>query len=102
MQKITTRLIKNKLSEVLDPELNISIVDMGLIYKVVLSHPQGVKITMTLTNIGCPLAGMIEYEIKTKLKELGFKDKNIEIKLVFDPPWSMERMTKKGKSMLEI
>jgi len=102
MQNITTKLIKNKLSEVLDPELNISIVDMGLIYKVVLNHLQGVKITMTLTNIGCPLAGMIEYEIKTKLKELGFKDKNIEIKLVFDPPWSVDKMTKKGKTVLGI
>lgn len=102
MSKITQKEVKNKLSEVLDPELNISIVDLGLIYKVELIHPRGVKITMTLTSVGCPLVDLIESEIKIKLAKLGFQEKNIIIKLVFDPPWSVERMTKKGKTMLGI
>jgi len=110
MSKITQKQINDKLSEVLDPELNISIVDLGLIYKVELTHPRGgenrlpggVKITMTLTNVGCPLVGLIESEIKTNLAKLGFKEKNIVIKLVFDPPWSVKKMTKKGKAMLGI
>ena len=118
MQKITKQLIKSKLTEVLDPELNISIVDLGLIYKVEFfpPHPRGgenhrdgenrlpggVKVTMTLTTIGCPLFDLIESEMRNKLKRLGLKDKNIKIELTFDPPWSMDKMTKRGKTMLGI
>lgn len=91
----------------MDPEINISIVDLGLIYGVKMEHPpasgqEKVTITMTLTTIGCPLISMIEGEIKNKLKEVGIAEKNIAIDLTFDPPWSMEKMSKKGKTMLGI
>ena len=103
MKKITKKLIFEKLTEVMDPELNISIVDLGLIYGVNLqTYPRGVTITMTLTTIGCPLFDLIETEIKEKVKELGFSQKDIKIKLVFDPPWSIEKMTERGKAMLGI
>ncbi|KKQ24751.1 MAG: hypothetical protein US40_C0001G0004 [Candidatus Roizmanbacteria bacterium GW2011_GWC2_37_13] len=103
------------LGEVLDPELNISIVDLGLVYNVKIEkaipsrHPQGgrtdslrVEILMTLTTIGCPLISMIEDEIKNKLEELGLKENQIKIDLTFDPPWSMEKMSEKAKAMLGI
>src|SRR3990167_8378185 len=102
MQKITEKLIKSKLTEVLDPELNISIVDLGLVYKVSQLKSGGVVITMTLTTIGCPLFATIEQEVKGKLKELGFADKNIKLNLTFDPPWSMENMSERAKAMLGI
>ena len=57
---------------------------------------------MTLTTIGCPLISMIEDEIKNKLKEIGIEENNVAIDLTFDPPWSMEKMTKNGKAMLGI
>ncbi len=86
-----------KLAEVIDPELGISIVDMGFIYQIEISDKK-VKILMTLTTTGCPLFSMIENDIKTKIRELGASE--VEIELTFDPPWSMDRMTKKGRKKL--
>ena len=100
--KITKKIILNKLEQVMDPELNISIVDLGLIYDVIISKDNKIKIVMTLTTIGCPLIDMIQSEIKNKIEELGFKKNNIILKVTFDPPWTMEKMSKKGKTMLGI
>ncbi len=100
--KITEKSVRDKLAEVLDPELNISIVDLGLIYKVSLAKDGTAKITMTLTTIGCPLFSLIEEEAKIKLKELGLNQDKIQFELVFDPPWSMEKMSERAKAMLGI
>ena len=97
----TAKQIKNKLTEVMDPELNISIVDLGLIYQTKIIKNK-VKIVMTLTTIGCPLIDIIQAEIKNKIAELGIKEENISLELTFDPPWRMEKMSKKGKAMLGI
>ncbi len=99
--KLTAKQIKNKLTEVMDPELNISIVDLGLIYQTKIIKNK-VKIVMTLTTIGCPLIDIIQSEIKDKIAELGVKKENIIIKVTFDPPWTMEKMSKKGKAMWGI
>jgi len=100
--KITTKVIKDKLSEVMDPELNISIVDLGLVYKVELNNSDGVKITITLTTIGCPLFSLIEQEVKNKLKKIGLSEDKIEFELTFDPPWSMDKMSERAKAILGI
>ena len=100
--KITTKVIKDKLTEVMDPELNISIVDLGLVYKLELNKSDGVKITMTLTTIGCPLFSLIEQEVKKKLKEIGLAAEKIEFELTFDPPWSMDKMSERAKAMFGI
>jgi len=102
MPKITEKLIKAKLSEVMDPELNISIVDLGLIYKIELLKSNKTKITITLTTIGCPLFSLIEQEIKSKLKKIGIQKDKIEFELTFDPPWSMDKMSERAKAMLGI
>ncbi|MEK7633416.1 MAG: metal-sulfur cluster assembly factor [Patescibacteria group bacterium] len=99
--KLTARRIKDKLSEVMDPELNISIVDLGLIYQTKIIKNK-IKIVMTLTTVGCPLIDMIQSEIISKMIELGFKKNNIVIEVTFDPPWTMERMNRRGKAMLGI
>ena|SRR3990167_10652174 len=99
--KLTAKQIKTKLTEVMDPELNISIVDLGLVYDTKLVKNK-VKIIMTLTTIGCPLFSLIETQVKDKIKELGVKDEDISLELTFDPPWSMEKMSKKAKAMLGI
>lgn len=100
--KITALSIRKKLEEVLDPELNISIVDLGLVYNVKVEKANKVTILMTLTTIGCPLISMIETDIKTKLSDLGLKDNSVIIDLTFDPPWSMDKMSEKAKAMLGI
>ena len=86
----------------MDPELNISIVDLGLVYKVELNNSDGVKITITLTTIGCPLFSLIEQEVKNKLKKIGLSEDKIEFELTFDPPWSMDKMSERAKAILGI
>lgn len=99
--KITKKQVKNILQEVLDPELNISIVDLGLVYDVKIEKEK-ITIVMTLTTIGCPLISLIEKEIKDKVKDLGVSEENIFVELTFDPPWSMEKISEKAKAMLGI
>ncbi len=91
-------IITEKLKKVIDPELNISIIDLGLVYDIKVNKKNEAKITMTLTTIGCPLFPVIENNIKSALKDL--KLKNIEIALTFDPPWSMDKMSETSKHML--
>ena len=99
--KITKKMVLKKLEQVMDPELNISIVDLGLVYGIKIEDKK-IKIIMTLTTIGCPLVGMIQSEIKEVISKIGFKNENIIIELTFDPPWSMEKMSKKGRKVLGI
>lgn len=100
--KLTIKAIKEKLSEVLDPEIGISIIDLGLIYDVKISKLKRVIITMTLTTPGCPLISLIQEDVKLKIHQLGIKKNDIEIKITFDPPWSMDKMTKKGRKQLGL
>ncbi len=93
--------IKQKLQKVNDPEINISIIDLGLIYKIKADNiKKTAEITMTLTTIGCPLFDVFEKSIKDAL--IGLKLKKIKIILTFDPPWNINRMTKKGKAILGL
>ncbi|MBW7960705.1 hypothetical protein B6D29_03990 [Microgenomates bacterium UTCPR1] len=107
MKKLTKEKIVEKLKEVLDPELNISIVDLGLVYNVTIEKATADKknkviILMTLTTIGCPLISMIEEGIYGKLNELGLKKEDVVIELTFDPPWSTDKMSEKAKVTIGI
>ena len=100
-QTITKEQIEDKLHDVMDPELHMSIMDLGLVYKVQVKDKK-VHIRMTLTTLGCPLFDTIQEEIETKLAALGMKSDDIKIELTFDPPWSMDRMSDNAKAMLGI
>ncbi len=89
-----------KLKNVMDPELYISIVDLGLIYDVT-KKASTVTVTMTLTTMGCPLFGMLEEDIKSKIMSIK-SIKDVQINLVFDPPWTTEMMTEKGRAQMGI
>lgn len=94
---ITKKSVMNALKEVIDPEIGISVIDLGLIYNVKLNKDK-VKIKMTLTTPLCPLSNFLVRSVEEKIKSLGVK--NVEVELVFDPPWSPERMSKKAKKLL--
>lgn len=100
--RVTKKAVLQQLDLVLDPEMNISLVDLGLIYKVTISDKQKVHILMTLTTMGCPLFGVIEEDIYLKLSEINVKRKDVKIEMTFEPPWDMNRLTKKGKALLGI
>ncbi|MCD6403843.1 aromatic ring hydroxylase [Nanoarchaeota archaeon] len=88
------------LKEVIDPELGINIVDLGLICDVEIEKGY-VRIRMTFTTPFCPLAGMFLEQIKNKVLELkGVKD--VDVELTFDEPWSPERMSEDARRKLGL
>ena len=92
--------IKEKLREVCDPELGMSILDLGLVYGIECSD-SSVKITMTMTSPMCPYWPVIEREVKETVGGL-LKDKKVEVELVWDPPWSPARMSEAARLKLGI
>lgn len=91
--------ITKTLKTILDPELFVSIVDLGLVYDIIAGKDGAVKITMTLTTIGCPLFQTIENEVKEKVSAIP-DVKTVDVKLTFDPPWDPSRLSKKAKAEL--
>lgn len=97
VKMITKDEVLAQLSTVMDPELHVDIVSLGLIYEVVLKEG-GIEVTMTLTTPGCPLAPVIDQLIKEALKPLGAKQ--VELKLVWEPAWSKDMMSDEAKLAL--
>lgn len=89
------------LENVIDPELGIDIVNLGLVYDVQLADEDIAKVTMTLTSIGCPMGPQIVDMVKTALSELP-EVKGTDVNVVFNPPWSKENMSRYAKIALGI
>jgi metal-sulfur cluster biosynthetic enzyme len=85
------------LSSVIDPELGVSIVDLGLIYKIDLS-PKTLFIDMTLTTPACPLTSYIEEQVYEVLAGVA---EGVKINWVWDPPWSAQKITQSGREQLQ-
>jgi metal-sulfur cluster biosynthetic enzyme len=99
--QLITEHIREKLTEVLDPELFISIVDLGLVYEINVSQDGRAKILMTLTTIGCPLFDTIKGEIEEKVRSVeGVTD--VEVELTFDPPWDPSKMSEFARAELGV
>lgn len=92
--------ISDALKSIPDPEIGVSIVDLGLIYDIGIDEKRGnVRVLMTLTSIGCPLFDLIATPIRDALEKLpGVK--SVEVDLTFEPPWTMDRMSKEAKEQL--
>src|SRR5208282_1125685 len=89
------------LKDCFDPEIPINIWDLGLVYDIDVQTEGNVGIKMTLTAPGCMMGGMIAEEVKAKLKALnGVKDAKVD--LVFDPPWSPDKMSEEAKAQMGI
>jgi metal-sulfur cluster biosynthetic enzyme len=88
------------LKEVIDPELMINIVDLGLVYSITLDEKQ-VHVDMTLTSPACPAGPQIVQQSKMALERLGGIEK-ANIRLVMSPPWSPARMTDEARDILGI
>lgn len=88
--------IREALKSVIDPELGVSIVDLGLIYDVRYENGEA-EVEMTLTSPGCPLAPVIDRKIKDAVKDVA-EVKNLTVELVWDPPWSKDLMSDELKA----
>ena len=99
-QTLTNGSILEALKDVYDPEIPVNVVDLGLIYDVQVSDGS-VHVEMTLTAAGCGMGPYIAQQAEWAIAELeGVQDVNVE--LVFDPPWNPDLITEDGKKLLGI
>ena len=97
MAEINKAEVMDALHECYDPEIPVNIVDLGLIYNVDVDDEAGqVNVTMTLTALGCPMAGEVVEEVQMRVQQVE-NVKNCKVEMTFDPPWSPERMTEDAK-----
>ena len=93
--------ILGALELVIDPELGIDIVNLGLIYDLAMDDEGNLTVTMTLTSMGCPLAGTIVSQVKAAVEDIP-EVKNTEVEIVWSPPWTKDRMSRYAKIALGI
>jgi len=93
--------IVNALKKVLDPELNVSIYDLGLIYDITIGKKGDVYILMTLTSVGCPLFATIQSDMEDKVQSVKGVT-SVAIDLTFDPAWNMDKMSTEAKRKLGL
>lgn len=101
MAELTSEAILEKVKEVIDPELHISIVDLGLIYDVKINDDKEVHLIMTLTTPGCPMGHTIAEDVERSVLGMeGVKDALIEV--TFEPPWNVNMMSDYAKDKLGV
>lgn len=88
------------LKQVIDPEIGLSIVDIGLIYEVKVEK-DGVKVKMTLTNPMCPMQSYLKGEVEKAISKLP-EVKKATVELVFEPAWTPERMSAEARKKLGL
>ena len=91
--------IENVLRSIPDPEIGVSILDLGLIYDIGIDKTGKVTVTMSLTSIGCPLFDLIANPIRQEVGKLSGVTE-VEIELTFEPPWTPDLMSKEAKQQL--
>ncbi|WP_026571121.1 MULTISPECIES: metal-sulfur cluster assembly factor [Sediminibacillus] len=101
MEEALQENLMGALENVIDPELGIDIVNLGLVYGVDLDENGVATVTMTLTAMGCPLAGHIEQDVKFVLSDIP-EVKETKVNIVWNPPWSKDRMSRYAKIALGI
>lgn len=89
------------LENVIDPELGIDIVNLGLVYDVELDDEGLATVTMTLTSMGCPMGPVIVDQVNTALSELP-EVKSTNVNIVWNPPWSKDKMSRYAKMALGV
>ncbi|MFC4409511.1 metal-sulfur cluster assembly factor [Chungangia koreensis] len=93
--------IMGALENVIDPELGIDIVNLGLVYDVDMNEEGALTVTMTLTSLGCPLGPVIVDQVKTAVSDLP-EVKDVDVNIVWNPPWSKDKMSRYAKMALGI
>jgi metal-sulfur cluster biosynthetic enzyme len=96
---IDSQTILSALTEVTDPEMPISIVDMGMIYDVRVARGH-VEVDMTFTAIACPAMEMLISDVKEKVLELPGVV-SVQVNVVWNPPWTKSRLSEQGRDILQ-
>jgi metal-sulfur cluster biosynthetic enzyme len=98
---VTEKEVRAALRTVKDPELNLDLVVLGLVYDIDVAEDGAVKVTISLTSPGCPVAGQIIEDARTAVLGIEGVDR-AEVELTFDPPWTPERISPLIRSSLGI
>ena len=100
MSVITEEQVRASLKQCMDPEVPLSIVDMGLIYGIDVSENNDVHIKMTMTTKGCPLHDTMVDDVTRYAKKVPGVN-NVQVDIVWDPPWSMDKMSDEAKAKMK-
>ena len=97
--------LKNKvileIKKIYDPEIPVNIYELGLIYKIDIENEKKVNIDMTLTSPNCPVAESLPKMVKDNILKLDDVD-DVDLKLVWDPPWTKDKMSEAAKLELNL
>lgn len=99
-QELKVKVIEH-LETVIDPELGIDIVNIGLVYDVILFEDKSCEVRFTLTTMGCPFADVIEDNIREAVQQIP-EIQSVQVKLVWYPAWTPDRLSRYAKIALGI
>ncbi|MDR2702896.1 MAG: metal-sulfur cluster assembly factor [Cellulomonadaceae bacterium] len=107
MPTITKSEIDEALKDVIDPELGVNVVDLGLVYNIHIDKDEDnpevgpdIVVDMTLTTPACPLTDLIEEQVDDAIKPLGAA--NVRVQWVWSPPWGLDMITEDGRDQLRM
>ena len=91
--------VREALKHVVDPELGVNIVDLGLVYDIEIGEGGAISIEYTLTTMGCPIGPLIEHQMQSFLENVPGVT-SVEAEMVLRPPWTPEMMSEEAKAAL--
>ena len=100
MVDIKSKVI-DKIKKIYDPEIPVNIYELGLIYKIEIDETNKVNIDMTLTSPNCPVAESLPNQVKEDIMDLE-EVSDVNLKLVWEPPWDKDKMSEAAKLELNI
>ena len=100
MSDIKEKII-SEIKKIYDPEIPVNIFELGLIYKIDVTENKKVLIEMTLTSPNCPVAESLPNSVKENILKID-EVEDVELKLVWDPPWTKDKMSEAAKIELNL
>ena len=100
MSKLEEKVI-SEIKKIYDPEIPVNIYELGLIYKIEIIEEKKVNIDMTLTTPNCPVADSLPKMVKNNIIQIE-EVEDVELKLVWDPPWTKDKMSEAAKLELNL
>tara|TARA_B100001057_G_scaffold447610_1_gene487238 strand:+ start:362 stop:664 length:303 start_codon:yes stop_codon:yes gene_type:complete len=100
MEDLKKKVI-SEIKKIYDPEIPVNIYELGLIYKIEINNENKVVIEMTLTSPNCPVAESLPNSVKDNILKIS-EIKDVDLKLVWDPPWSKDKMSEAAKLELNL
>ena len=100
MSIVNAENVRDSLKNCMDPEVPLSIIDMGLIYGIDITENNDVNIKMTMTTKGCPLHETMVDDVKRYTKKVSGVN-NVDVEIVWDPPWTMDKMSDEAKAKMK-